>query len=85
MKKLALQLEDLAVDSFATDGRDTREPGTVHGQADDCTYFQSCLCKTAYYNCGTGPHTIYSCTYTNDLRCARDTSFEQCATPPELG
>jgi hypothetical protein len=81
MKKLKLQLENLAVDSFAT-GAAGAEPGTVHGQA-DCTWFQSCLCKTAYYHCGTGPYTIYSCTYTNDDRCARDTSFAQCATPPE--
>lgn len=82
MKKLKLQVENLAVDSFAT-GAGAGEPGTVHGQA-ECTYFQSCLCKTAYYQCGTGPYTIYSCNYTNDDRCGRDTSFEQCATPPEV-
>lgn len=84
MKKLKLQVENLAVDSFATSARDGQAPGTVHGR-DDCTWFASCLCKTAYYNCGTGPHTIHSCTYTNDERCGRDTSFEECATPPELG
>jgi hypothetical protein len=83
MKKLKLRIESLAVDSFRPDDGAEREPGTVHGQA-ECTYFQSCLCKTAYYNCGTGPYTIYSCNYTNDYRCGRDTSFEACATPPEL-
>lgn len=82
MKKLALRLENLAVDSFATGGDGLRTPGTVHGR-DDCTWFASC--KTAYYECGTGPHTIHSCTCTNDERCGRDTSFEQCATPPEWG
>lgn len=83
MKKLKLQIDALAVDSFRPDaGGAGREPGTVHGQA-ECTYFDTCLCKTAYYQCGTGPYTVYSCNYTNDLRCGRDTSFEQCATPPE--
>jgi hypothetical protein len=84
MKKTRLDPERLAVDSFpTTDEQDAQLRGTVHGQA-DCTWFATCLCKTAYYQCGTGPHTIYSCTYTHDYRCGRDTSFEQCATPPEV-
>jgi hypothetical protein len=83
MRKLKLQVENLSVESFVTASPDGK-PGTVHGRADDCTWFATCLCKTNYYQCGTGPHTIYSCTYTNDYRCGKDTSFEQCATPPEV-
>jgi hypothetical protein len=83
MKKLRLHVENLRVESFQTSEVAPRSAGTVQGHADDCTWFVSCLCKTAYYNCGTGPHTIYSCNYTHDDRC-RVTSWEQCATPPEL-
>jgi hypothetical protein len=84
MKKMKLQVDSLAVDSFSTgDGAD-RVPGTVHGRGDDgCTWVDTCLCETAYYHCGTGPATIYSCDYTETRRCfGPDTSFEQCATPP---
>jgi hypothetical protein len=81
MKKLRLRADDLRVDSFRTSDGDGRETGTVRGHADDCTWFATCLCKTNYYQCGTGPYTIYSCAYTQDERCAR-TSWEQCGTPP---
>jgi hypothetical protein len=77
MKKLELRIESLEVESFRT-GADGRDPGTVRGHGDDCTWFDSCFCETAYYYCGTGPATIHSCTYTNDERCTRDTSHEQC-------
>jgi len=78
MKKMKLQIETLAVDSFATDHA-ADERGTVRGQAEECTWFESCLCETAYYHCGTGPHTIHSCDYTQTWRC-RDTF--RCPTPP---
>lgn len=84
MKKLKLDAESVTVESFPTGdapGGDGR--GTVRGEA-ACTYQKTCLCPSAYYYCGTGPHTIYSCDYTNDRYCGPDTSFEQCATPPEL-
>ncbi|HEX5727554.1 MAG TPA: hypothetical protein VFX98_18925 [Longimicrobiaceae bacterium] len=78
MKKLRLNLETLAVDSFET-SREGSEPGTVLAQESidptppeyqpACTYFNSCLCKTAYYHCGTGPHTIHSCNFTFDATC----------------
>lgn len=80
MKKFSLDLEALAVDSFETTVTDA-ERGTVLGREsvqptppepapeDDCTYKGSCLCETAYYYCGTGPFTIYSCNFTNDNRC----------------
>lgn len=77
MKKLELRIESLAVESFSTAG-EGRGAGTVRGHGDGCTYVESCLCETAYYFCGTGPATIHSCTYTNDERCGRDTSYEQC-------
>ncbi|HEX6370105.1 MAG TPA: hypothetical protein VF006_14385 [Longimicrobium sp.] len=81
MKKLRLHAENLRVESFRTSDAAVRAPGTVQGHADDCTWFASCLCRTAYYQCGTGPHTIYSCNYTYDERC-KETSWEQCGTPP---
>lgn len=88
MKKLRLDTESLRVDSFRTADEAGGKPGTVHGYKPPCTCFDSCLCKTAYYQCGTGPHTIYSCDYTYNESCVRtaidcpDTSWEQCGTPP---
>lgn len=35
-KKIRLEMEELAVDSFATEGSDTALRGTVHGR--DCSY-----------------------------------------------
>ena len=89
MKKLKLRIESLAVESFRTAG-EAGKPGTVRGHGDDCTWFGSCLCETAYYHCGTGPATIHSCTYTNDWRChtqadaCTGTEWEVCGTgtPP---
>ena len=77
-KKLTLELEGLSVDSFATADAPHAETGTVQGAEDesaapdyfDCTCFNTCLCKTAYYYCGDGYHTIYSCNYTNNESCA---------------
>lgn len=83
MKKLTLRVESLEVESFRT-GAEGHDPGTVRGHGDDCTWFDSCLCRTAYYICGTGPATIWSCTYTNDERCTRDTSPEQCFASVEV-
>ena len=75
-RKKKLDVDALSVDSFPTtaaeDGR-----GTVHAHeieptppAYPCTCANTCLCKTAYYNCGTGPYTIYSCDYTHNGSCA---------------
>lgn len=82
MKKLKLQVDTLAVESFQTGDEADRAPGTVHGRGEDCTWDETCLCETAYYYCGTGPHTIFSCDYTETRRCFQDTSYEQCGTPP---
>ena len=60
MRKLTLRIENLAVESFSTgQGADVR--GTVRGRGEDCTQGDTCVCETAYYLCGTGPATIYSC------------------------
>ena len=82
-----LSLEALEVDSFTTTPDDAVERGTVHGHGGDapqptppeyeaaapCTCYASCLCRTAYYNCGTGPHTIHSCDFTYNQSCGYDT------------
>ena len=87
MKKLRMRMDDLQVDSFPTASTGARN-GTVRAHG-DCTYVDSCLCETAYYYCGTGPETIYSCDYTVLYPCQRtavdclDTSYEVCGTPPE--
>ena len=77
-RKLSLQLDTLAVESFATDSAPPAAPGTVRAAEDesagadyfDCTCFNTCVCKTAYYWCGDGYHTIYSCNYTHNESCA---------------
>lgn len=68
MKKTRLNPDELSVETFqpAKDGTETR--GTVHGAA-ACTHWDSCLCKTAYYYCGDGYQTLYSCTYTHEAPC----------------
>jgi hypothetical protein len=92
MNKLRMRAEDLRVDSFPTAGTEGRK-GTVRAHG-GCTYDESCLCETAYYNCGTGPETIFSCDYTvvepceftGPGACERtavdcpDTSYQVCGT-----
>jgi hypothetical protein len=75
-KKLSLELESLAVDSFETASA-AEEAGTVRAAEDEsapdyyaCTCVYSCVCKTAYYWCGDGYHTLYSCNYTSNESCA---------------
>jgi hypothetical protein len=86
MKKLRMSVDDLRVDSFPTAGTGAHA-GTVRAH-DGCTWIDSCLCDTAYYYCGTGPETIYSCDYTVAYPCERtavdclDTSYQVCGTPP---
>jgi hypothetical protein len=67
-----LSLDALEVESFET-GTATEERGTVHAHAAGCTCVRSCLCPTAYYHCGTGPHTIHSCDYTHNDSCGYNT------------
>jgi hypothetical protein len=75
-----LDLEGLAVDSFETTAAPADGRGTVraHESGDvptpnppeyPCTCAATCLCKTNYYYCGTGEHSIYSCDFTVNASC----------------
>lgn len=75
MKKLKLDADAVAVESFATDQAPAEPRGTVRGAA-GCTYQASCLCPSAYYYCGDGYQTIYSCDYSKDAVCP--TSYYNC-------
>ena len=69
MKKKRLDPERLAVQSFPTDGAGAdAQRGTVMGYK-GCTYAASCLCQTAYYYCGDGFQTLYSCDYSQVAPC----------------
>ena len=85
-RKLSLDLDGLAVESFDTTPERERGRGTVRGfgsedsdvpqptppvyyEEDKCTCDNTCLCRTAYYYCGTGPATIHSCKYSYNLSC----------------
>jgi hypothetical protein len=76
-----LRLDTLLVDSFPTTDEGSETRGTVMGRGPEptpplhpCTCNPTDLCKTAYYWCGTGPYTIYSCDYTHNGSCAAATS-----------
>lgn len=71
-RKLSLDLDRLAVESFVTEPNPKEARGTVQGHA-PCTCLVTCLCPTAYYHCGTGPHTIHSCDYSHNASCGFDT------------
>ena len=76
-KKLSLELDGLSVESFQKAGAPEEGVGTVRAAEDesdapayyDCTCAYSCVCKTAYYWCGDGYQTLYSCNYTNNESC----------------
>ncbi|HSU15092.1 hypothetical protein [Longimicrobium sp.] len=75
-RKKKLDMDALAVDSFQTTEAEEGR-GTVHARGIEptppeyaCTCANTCLCKTAYYHCGTGYYTIYSCDYTQNGSCA---------------
>jgi hypothetical protein len=78
MRKTKLDLDALGVDSFET-GAAADVRGTVEGRDSDqqtttppqheCTCFDTCICKSAYYYCGTGHDTIYSCDWTVNSSC----------------
>jgi len=71
-KKLNLDVEGLAVDSFETE-RAEKGRGTVDAQgAGPCTCALSCACNTARYKCGQYAFTEYSCNYTGNDSCLTD-------------
>jgi len=76
MKKTRLNVDALAVETFHTaDGRE-QPRGTVHANV-ECTHWRSCVCPTAYYHCGDGYQTLYSCDYTYVAPCFG--SYDDCA------
>jgi hypothetical protein len=89
MKKLSLELDALSVESFETAGMPGKPAGTVRaaeGEADepayyDCTCANTCVCKTAYYWCGDGYHTLHSCDYTNNESCKVTNAGYSCELP----
>jgi len=69
-KKLRLDVERLAVESFDTEQAPEEGRGTVKGQgAAPCTCARSCGCPTAKYWCAEIAFTVYSCDYTNNDSC----------------
>lgn len=84
MRKTRLELETLAVESFATTQDATDARGTVRGHvaqepddfiaADNCTCAASCDCPTAAYHCATVRFTAISCTYTQNVSCFYNTT-----------
>ena len=68
MKKTRLNADELSVESFRTADDRGAPRGTVQGHA-PCTHWASCVCPTAYYHCGDGYDTLYSCTYTREAPC----------------
>jgi hypothetical protein len=81
MKKLSLELDALAVESFET-GAAAPQRGTVRGQRVphptppilvDCTCLASCLCPTNAFYCATVQQTAISCDYTFNDSCVYDT------------
>jgi hypothetical protein len=75
-RKLSLRLETLSVESFETAAGREEGRGTVRAhqedgpEADGCTCRASCVCPSAYYWCGDGYETLYSCDYTRNASCA---------------
>jgi len=67
-KKLRLDLDAVAVDSFATTDAKGEKPGTVLAHA-ACTCRDSCVCPSAIYWCADIADTVYSCDYSNNASC----------------
>ena len=55
MKKLTLQVEDLEIDSFATDDATQNERGTVHGREDSLKVICVSTLKTDMTCCPCTP------------------------------
>lgn len=67
--KLRLDVERLAVESFAPEDGAAGPRGTVRAAQQQeepggtCTYWDSCDCWTAFYRCQYHDFTEYSCDY----------------------
>lgn len=75
MKKLKLDAEEVAVESFPTAEAAGEPRGTVQAAA-GCTYAVSCPCPSALYHCGDMYQTSYSCQYSRMDPCP--TSYYEC-------
>ena len=77
MKKLSLSVDDLRIESFATD--DARPPtGTVHGQA--LTNYGAQTCNGYPVNTCVGYGTCFTCYYTHCGTCDGCTQAETCGS-----
>jgi len=65
MKKLALSLDGLAVDSFSAGTAEPLLTGTVEAAERPCTSWDTCQCPTSAYLCSTRPYTAISCPATS--------------------
>ena len=63
-KKLRLDVDGLAVESFDTEREAEEERGTVRAHLPACTCDPSCDCKTSIFLCAEYTWTLYSCDYT---------------------
>lgn len=68
-KKLRLDVDGLAVESFDTEREAEKERGTVRAHGPACTCAASCDCKTAILHCAEVAWTVYSCDYTDNESC----------------
>ena len=76
-KKLNLDPETLAVDSFETAKTPHAERGTVLAQALPCSHAASCVCASGPYYCNAGGWTAYSCDYTFNAYCTGQPETQQ--------
>ncbi len=69
-KKLRLDVDGLAVETFDTEQPAEEGRGTVKAQgAGPCTCALTCACRTAKYWCAELAFTVYSCDYTGNDSC----------------
>ncbi len=63
MRKMKLDIDHLAVESFTTKDGNTDGRGTVHGNAATrfCTVIASCLPDTCQLSCNGSCHTCPAC------------------------
>ena len=67
-KKLGLDPETLAVESFETAKAADAGRGTVLAQAAPCTHAATCFCDSGPFKC-VYPFSEYSCDYTLNAYC----------------
>jgi hypothetical protein len=76
MRKIRLDVDQLAVESFDTaDGRG-KQAGTVHGQSDEFTEFDGC--NSQYSNCATCEYGCPQDTVTCFASCRMTDGYNIC-------